>query len=689
MNRFISLLVATLCLVAIPSAAQNKNSGSNNYKFYKVEELIDQGNYAEAYKLASENVQENPEFIDAYIMMVSLDIYNANYAPALKIVNQALENNHKNSGFSNEVLLWWKSTVYYNLGDIQQAINILEPVVKKFRKQKSQYLFRVLKDLGRYKYLLEDYDEAEKIYKEMQVIDESDMHTKVAIAKIEHKRKNYDNALAILDNCINYNSDYYEIYRTRTSIYHDLGEYKKMIDDMFKLYEITNEPDYLVFNWMAKEKKYAIAKIKQKIASSQDNLVWKMALVNLYEECYMYSDIIPLYNEMIAEYANDPYLYYLRSLCFDDLGMSEYALNDINKSIEIETNEEDKYTSYWYKTAYLADLNRYDEAFELANEYIEKYPAEYQGYFTLGFLYMETGKSDLALEAIENAMMFAEDEPAIRIQACYIQIEQGNKDAALESLERIIEIDTVANDNSVRHYALHHLGRTDEAIEWIDKVIEEDPDNFGCWYDKTCLLSIAGKYDEAVQALETALKKGYRGLSHMEKDVDLNPIRDREDYKALINQYKEILETEKAKFAEVENVNSSESIVSEVNLKKNYGGTYEVACEVNGLPLNMIFDTGASDVTISSVEASFMLKNGYLSTSDIKGKNYYKIASGEIQEGTVIKLKEVKIGDAVLTNIEASVVHNQQAPLLLGQSVLERFGTITIDNVNSKLIIRQ
>ena len=84
-----------------------------------------------------------------------------------------------------------------------------------------------------------------------------------------------------------------------------------------------------------------------------------------------------------------------------------------------------------------------------------------------------------------------------------------------------------------------------------------------------------------------------------------------------------------------------------------------------------------------------MLKNGYLSTDDIKGKKHYQIASGEIQEGTVITIKELKLGEAVLKNIDASVVHNQRAPLLLGQSVLERFGTITIDNVNSKLLIKQ
>jgi len=56
-----------------------------------------------------------------------------------------------------------------------------------------------------------------------------------------------------------------------------------------------------------------------------------------------------------------------------------------------------------------------------------------------------------------------------------------------------------------------------------------------------------------------------------------------------------------------------------------------------------------------------MLKNGYLKESDIKGKKYYQVASGEIQAGTTITIHEIKIGDAVLQNVEASVVHSQTA----------------------------
>ena len=197
-----------------------------------------------------------------------------------------------------------------------------------------------------------------------------------------------------------------------------------------------------------------------------------------------------------------------------------------------------------------------------------------------------------------------------------------------------------------------------------------------------------GRCEEAVEALNTAFEKGYRNFAHLEHDDDMDPIRVRVDYKELVGKYKEIYREEKERFVNVPK-EDTESVVSEIEMKKMHSGTYEIPCQVNGLPLKMIFDTGASDVTISSVEANFMFKNGYLSSNDVKGKRNFMTASGDIHEGTVLKLKEVRLGDAVLKNIEASVVHSQKAPLLLGQSVLEKFGTITIDNVNSKLLIKQ
>ena len=133
----------------------------------------------------------------------------------------------------------------------------------------------------------------------------------------------------------------------------------------------------------------------------------------------------------------------------------------------------------------------------------------------------------------------------------------------------------------------------------------------------------------------------------------------------------------------------TDALLSEVPMRRKKSGTYEVPCTINGLPLKFIFDTGASDVTLSSVEADFMLKNDYLSEKDFRGSRKYLTASGSICDGALVCLKEVRVGDVTLKNVEASVVRNQQAPLLLGQSALERLGRITIDNESSRLIIKR
>lgn len=124
-----------------------------------------------------------------------------------------------------------------------------------------------------------------------------------------------------------------------------------------------------------------------------------------------------------------------------------------------------------------------------------------------------------------------------------------------------------------------------------------------------------------------------------------------------------------------------------IKLKKELSGIYTVPCKVNGLSLKFIFDTGASSVSISKSEAIFMLKNGYLSQNDIIGSQQFQTASGDILEGTRIIIRKIEVGGLVLRNVEASVVHSDNAPLLLGQSVLSRLGKIQIDYNNSTLTI--
>ena len=109
------------------------------------------------------------------------------------------------------------------------------------------------------------------------------------------------------------------------------------------------------------------------------------------------------------------------------------------------------------------------------------------------------------------------------------------------------------------------------------------------------------------------------------------------------------------------------------------GGVYKIPCEINGLRLKLIFDTGAANVCISESIALMMLENGYIDKTDIKGKSSSVVADGRIVDNTVINIKSLKLGGISLSDVEAVVIHQQSAPLLLGQSAIQKLGKVSID----------
>ena len=125
---------------------------------------------------------------------------------------------------------------------------------------------------------------------------------------------------------------------------------------------------------------------------------------------------------------------------------------------------------------------------------------------------------------------------------------------------------------------------------------------------------------------------------------------------------------------------SSTVLTGQVRIKmQEENGIYTTPCTVNGLRLRFIFDTGASNVSISLFEAIFMLKNGYLESSDLKGSSYAQLANGEIIENTTVNLKELEIGGLKLYNVEATIIHELSAPLLLGQTAIQKLGRIQLE----------
>ena len=126
---------------------------------------------------------------------------------------------------------------------------------------------------------------------------------------------------------------------------------------------------------------------------------------------------------------------------------------------------------------------------------------------------------------------------------------------------------------------------------------------------------------------------------------------------------------------------SNVEIISIPFTEKN--GVKYVDVSVNGFGFEMIFDTGCSGTLISIAEANYLYQKGYLTKYDIIGVSKSQIADGSIVEDMVINLKEVVLDNKIrCTDVTATVSANNNAPLLLGNEVLNRVAAYAVDNEN-------
>ena len=680
------LIILLLCAGAYSGYGQKKQP--SDYHLQKAIDLIqNNGDKKEVMKCLDQQLQETPNNADARIARANLYYQQKKYGNALSDANLAIKYYKKGRMFPKYLMYWERARTYYDMEDSDKALADYDTAYKLVLKDKkgTTDIHDILYERAQIYYDLKDYANADADYRQMLKHDEADQVAMIGLIRNMIARKEYDAALELVNKCEKYDTDYDETYRFRMQIYDKTGEVDKAIDDAIAYHEKSENPSSELTNPIFKKHlSYALAKVTSKINSVSDNGSWKMLRVTIYELGHDYANAIKAYDDLEKEYGTSRNIYYYRADCYNEIGDTERAVVDMTKFIELGDGKD--YFAIVRRADYYREGGKYEEAIADFTKGIELEPVDAYAYYKRGWCYELTGDDDSAMKDYNAGIDVDKSYPYIFLMRGELYLKRGEKEKANADFEEIIRQDTVAESGSCRQYALHLLGRNTEALEWMEKVIAADSTGNGVYYDKSCLLARMGQLDESVTALRKAFKNGYRSFAHIEHDDDMDAIRELPEFKRLIEEYKaKPIRIE----ADDEQAKDKIETISEIQMKKMHSGLYEIPCTINELPLKFFFDTGASTVTISSVEANFMLKNGYLKSDDIKGKEYYSVATGEIHEGTTIRLREIKIGDAILRNVDASVVHNQQAPLLLGQTVLERFGTVTIDNINSKLIIKQ
>lgn len=672
MRQFI-LSILVLCS-SVMLADNIKRPDSYNYS--RGVEAINNNNAEEALDYLNKEIDEHPDNGYAFAWIALVRNYNEEFGRALTAANVAVKKIPSKDKEYKAFAYGTRAQVYLNLEDTiqalkdySQAINIV-PDDDRFYNQRAQVYYEQGK-----------YDLADKDYLKMISLKEGDVMGYMGIGRNANAQKRYEDAIKQFDYVVKLEPNYSSAYSFRAESYIGLKKYNEAIDDVISALGIDRDRKafYELQELADSAFEQTVAKLKVQKIKEPNEQSWDYDLGIVYERAAKYNKAIAYYKESLEKESNIITASRISS-CYDDLGDYDKALEYCNQAIALDSVK----TNYLYEKANILDnAGRTQEAIKTMSDYIANTPDEPAGYYQRGWFKDHSGDIEGALEDYTMAITLQPNEAYAYLNRGVLYRLKGENAKAEPDFKQVVRLDSIPEEADCSFYAYYYLGQKDKAIEVLNTML--DKDKKGNCYDAACLYSVMGEKEKALSYLRQSLEDGYRRFAHIKRDRDLINIRNTEEFKVLLKEFEEKHQQEIAADADGDD-SAYELKVEEIPFTKE-GGVCKVKCAINGLPLHFIFDTGAADVSISSVEATFMAKNDFLSSSDIIGKQNYQTADGNITEGTIINLKDVKLGSLHLNNIKASVVRNQAAPLLLGQSVLSKLGKIEIDNTKKVLRI--
>lgn len=645
----------------------------NIYNVQRAIEALNNNNKEEALEYIDKELSSNPKSGYAKTWKALIQTDNQEYSYALTTIDEAIKYLPKKDNEYLALAYGIKGMIYTNIEEYDKAISVYEKAIEKCPNDINLYEKR-----AELYYRLGDYDLSDKDYDKIIKLDEGYITAYMGIGRNKSEQGLYDDAIKTFDYVIKLANDYSSAYSFRAECQIKKHNYNLAIDDILKALSIDGDDKafYLMVELAQKNNSELLTKLKIKQVKEPNEPYWPYCIGVVYENLEKYDQAIIYYSKSL-EIERDPIIYNRLSECYYSLGNFTKSLELIDNALETDSlNNNYLFT----KSDILYELGKVDRAIETMDLYITNDPEFYGGYYRRGFYKQNIKDYTGAIEDYTTSIILNPNNAYSYIGRADMYRQTGDKEKYLSDCRKIIEIDTIPQINSCAQFAFLELGEIEKAKEFMNKIIELDTNNEGAYYDAACLYSRIGDKDKALLNLRLCLEKGFRRFYHIELDDDLDFIRNEKEFKELIDKYKN----------EVKNKSQIEIAYKQKNIEIPFikdGNVLSVKCKINNLPLYFIFDTGATDISLSDVEAAFMIKNNYISEKDIIGRQQYLTADGSIIEGTVINLKKIELGELELNNIKASVVKNQKAPLLLGQSVFNKMGKFEIDNEKMKIKI--
>ncbi len=219
------------------------------------------------------------------------------------------------------------------------------------------------------------------------------------------------------------------------------------------------------------------------------------------------------------------YIYYDRSK--ENL---DQALAVSQKALDLDPELAEAHSSRGLALVQHKQFEAAEEQFEIA---IHLDPQLFVAYYEYARACRMQGKPEKALELFKKATeVRPEDfEAALFLSAAYddLHMEDERKKANINAL-KVTRTHLELNPDDPRALYLGagnliQTGELEEALLWVEKAVSIDPNETAVLYNATCIYSMLGMEDKALDYFERTIKSGYASREWVENDTDLDPIR--------------------------------------------------------------------------------------------------------------------------------------------------------------------
>jgi outer membrane protein OmpA-like peptidoglycan-associated protein len=187
-----------------------------------------------------------------------------------------------------------------------------------------------------------------------------------------------------------------------------------------------------------------------------------------------------------------------------------------------------------------------------------------------------------------------------------------------------------------------------------------------------------------------------KGTTLNDAYVDSLPSKDYKEAAYQLNRRTEFQVISKDFVPKPKNVELSKTVQIQINPDDNVvkytlapkSGLISAPCVLNGYTIPFTFDPKLAG-QISVDETLKLLSEGAIGKEDFQGNPEEILANGTVANRAILIIKDFTIANTTVHDVELMVNTQLGYPLVIGNSIMDKFGTYTIDSQTQQIVIKK